>query len=40
MSKDHYGDCEYCKHDGTSYCEDCEHYEHEYYDHWDARRSS
>lgn len=36
MSKqDHYGECEYCKHDGASYCEDCEHIDHEYFDHWE-----
>ena len=32
----HYGNCKYCRNKSTSYCEECEHYDHEYYDYWES----
>jgi hypothetical protein len=33
----HYGDCDYCKHEDSSYCRECEHCDHDYYDHWESQ---
>ncbi|HCF71982.1 MAG TPA: hypothetical protein DER33_10450 [Syntrophomonas sp.] len=31
----HYGNCDYCANNGSSCCDECEHYEHDYYDFWE-----
>jgi hypothetical protein len=31
----HYGECDYCINDRSTLCDDCEHNEHEYDDHWE-----
>ena len=32
----HYGNCKYCRNKSTSYCEESEHYDPEYYDYWES----